>query len=160
MRSGQRLTVRPDRVEDALRTAEKEVSRQFIAGEFFRLQLLDLENAKLGLPPIGDRAGSFSPTSMGRRVQSLKDSRPDGNYLRLDRENAQRDLWRKRLPSLALAVGVCDGLAERPAIDALLFGTRDWALRAVGLAAEMRLRAGRLGHPDTASLLQFELATF
>lgn len=159
-RVGQRPTVRADRVEAALRTAEKEVSRQFIAGEFFRLQLLDLENEKYCLPPIGDRPGSFSPTSLGRRVQSLKDSQPDGNWLRMDRENAQRDLWRKRLPALALAAAACDGLAEKPAIEALLFDTRAWALRAVGMAADMQARAEGLGHPNAAALLKFELATF
>jgi hypothetical protein len=159
-RTGHKTATRADRVEDALRTADKELSRQLIAGRYFELQLFDLENAKFGLPPVGERAGAFSQTSLGRRVETVKASNLAGNWLRMDRENAQKVLWRKRLPSLGLAIGATQGLAERPDITDLLFGDRMWAIRAVGVAQQMRRRALELNHPDAANLLNLELATF
>ena len=179
-RTGQKTSTRADRVEDALRTADKELSRQLIAGRHFELQLFDLENAKFGLPPVGERAGAFSQTSLGRRVEILKDSNPEGNWLRMDRENAQRDLWRKRLQSLALAAGACQSWrgpsmtqgmsieefrqanlrAPRPNLEWLLFADTHWSVRAVSVAQHMRCRAFDLDHPDAPALLNFELATF
>lgn len=180
-KAGERAAIRSDRLENALRAMDKEINRQLLAGAYFERNLLDLESNKYGIRPLGvEGHTAFSQSALGRRSERLLHSPMRGDILRFERSNAQKILWRFRLPCLALAIGanrcwrgpqVCRGssLADiraahmrrpRPDLEHLLFTDEPWAVDAIRIAKEFRRRAFDLAHPDAASLLQFEVVTF
>ncbi len=155
----QRMTtqLRRDRLEGALQRIDLSLNRHLLCGEVFRRQLFELRSSKHGLQTMFD---SVSTKAFARRAAD--------SYFRADEREARR-MMALAAPILHLAVGACDGLAERPGIltrlaqgkagqigvkvpGLLLNDSRYWTARALGLAQNLKSEATELGHPK-ASLL-------
>lgn len=148
-RTGQPIKGRKRDVEAVLQRTAREMDKQFLAGEIFRRQVLAAE--------FNDGFfGNTSTQSFAGRYAAFYSSK----YYEKDRENVKRDLWRKRRASLALAVGTCEGMTERPEMEALLFSGLPWAMTALDRAAQFRDLAIKEKHPSAADLINFITAEF
>jgi hypothetical protein len=143
---GQKTTLRLDRLDGPLQRIDIGLSRNLLCGEIFRRQLFDKVQPTYG---IEDRFAAHSNKAFYRRAA-------EGGYRSDEREGAR--MMSSAAPILHLAIGACDGLAERPGlltrpaqgqagthgatVPGLLFNdTRHWTRRAVDLAIATKRRA-------------------
>lgn len=143
------------RLDRALLKMDKFLDRQFLAGEYFRRQVLT------ALP---DDIGLFSnPSSMALATYIMEErSKEIGRHDKddLDHKNLRRDYWQARQPCLALAVGSSYGLATRPTLKQLLFGSREWAMQAIRESEKIRTLAIEIGHPLAQDQMEFRFSHF
>lgn len=137
-------------IENGLTQLNRMVDRQLLAGEIFRRQLLS------ALPDDPGIFGNTSETNFARRISRHN----RGSQSRQDYSAEHRSYWRDRKGPLALAVGVCQGLPERPGFETLLFSERPWALASVRHAERIRQLAISLDHNAAAELIEFRLVGF
>lgn len=156
---GLRTELRRDRLYAALRRIDLNLDRNLLAGEYFRRQVWELD--------------AFLPASFGV-VSTKYISRflTEKRYSTDERE--VRRMFSNASPILHLAVGACDGLAERPGIltrrahgaagiagrevpGLLLDGSRKWTASAVHVAGEISARASKINHPRANDLVALSI---